>query len=44
MKVSQKDLKNYLKNRLLGENMADKNLNFKVLEEVDNTEFPIFDV
>ena len=24
--------------------MADKNLNFEVLEEVDNTEFPIFDV
>ena len=24
--------------------MADKNLNFEVLEEVDSTEFPIFDV
>lgn len=24
--------------------MADKNLNFEVIEEVDNTEFPIFDV
>ena len=24
--------------------MADKNLNFEVLEEVDNTKFPIFDV
>ena len=24
--------------------MADKNLNFEVLEEVDNIKFPIFDV
>ena len=43
MKALQKDLKSCLKNRL-GENMADKNLNFEVLEEVDSTKFPIFDV